>query len=52
MSFVANVSVDQTREQQLLEVMERDPTLPRSPSDALKVVLWKALEEKLGVKKA
>lgn len=50
MSSTVQISLDNIREQQLQEIMERDPSLPKSPSEALKAFLFRKMEKELGVK--
>lgn len=51
MSSTVQITLDNTREIQLAEIIERDPTLPRAPSEAVKQFLFRAMEQALGVKK-
>jgi hypothetical protein len=52
MSSTVQISLDNIREQQLQEIMERCPELPRVPSEALKVFLFNAMEKTRGVKRS
>jgi hypothetical protein len=40
------------RSQQLQEIMERRPDLPRNPEKAMQALLWEKYEKELGVKRA
>jgi len=52
MSFAVNISIDNIREEQLREIQERRPDVPRSVSEAMKFLLFEYMEKSIGVKKA
>lgn len=52
MSTTIQLSLDNIREQQLLELMERDPSLGKAPSEAAKNFFFRQMEKVIGVKPA
>ena len=52
MAFAVQISFDQSREQQLSEIQERRPEIPKGVTDAVKFLLFEHMEKILGVKKA
>ena len=51
MSTVAQISLDNTRENQLADIQERRKDVPRGASEAVKFLLFEYMEKLLGVKK-
>jgi len=45
MSFAVNISIDNIREEQLREIQERRPDVPRSVSEAVKFLLFECMEK-------
>jgi len=50
-STVAQISLDNTRENQLADIQERRKDVPRGASEAVKFLLFEYMEKLLGVKK-
>lgn len=52
MSSTVQISLDNIREQQLAEIQERCPDVPKGATEAVKFLLFSHMEKLLGAKKA
>ena len=52
MSSTVQISLDGIRENQIAEIQQRFPEVPRGQTDAVKYIFFEAIERKLNVRKA